>query len=98
MTDENKFTLNNDTGKFLYKSFNNYIITNVIIVLVPFFITIIVYCKLHNINMDCSLFWDVFKSPSFLIPVLIALFVKDILIFIFYKMGNNKTTNNEENE
>ena len=98
MSEEKGLKLNDEAQKALIKSYNNYIITNGLIVLIPLYITTIIYCKIHNIDVDATLFWHVFKSPSFFVPVLIAIFIKDILKYIFCGMSKEENVYLEEAE
>ena len=93
-----ELVLNDEANKALTKSYNNYIISNGLIILVPMYITVFIYCKFNNIEITPSLYWNVFSSPSFFIPVLIAIFIKDILKYIFFGMSKEEKIYLEEAE
>ena len=97
-SENHDLVLNDEAQKALNKSFNNYIISNGLIILVPLYIAVFLYCKINNIEAESSLYWKVLISPSFFIPVLIAVFFKDILKYIFCGMGKYDAKYIEEAE
>ena len=98
MEDSSEIKLNDNARKALYKSSWEYIINNILIVLVPMTLTIIVYCLYYGFDIHPGLFWDVLKKPVFFIPVLIAIFVKDILKYVFCGMSESENKYLEEAE
>ena len=57
-----------------------------------------VYCYTNHLDLTTQIAWKILKSPKFLIPAIVLIFVKDTLKFIFFGMSKEENKYLEEAE
>ena len=98
MSEENELKLNDEAQKALFKANIKYYLVNGIIFLIMLVIVCCVYCYTNHLDLTTQIAWKILKSPKFLIPAIVLIFVKDTLKFIFFGMSKEENKYLEEAE
>lgn len=98
MPEESEIKLNKQAESSIFKANVKYYFVNGILFLVILGITSYAYCYINHLNITTQIIWQILKSPKFLIPAIILIFVKDIFKYIIFGLGKDENRYLEEVE